>query len=47
MCDGRLLSRYEVPAWLESGAPDSSIWIITDDLADPDTATTLHWPSDY
>ena len=38
--DGRLLSRYDVPAWLAAEA-DDALWIITDDLADPDSATTL------
>ena len=23
------------------------VWVITDDLEDPDTATTMLWPSDY
>jgi hypothetical protein len=23
------------------------MWVITDDLEDPDTATTVLWPSDY
>ena len=45
--DGRLLSRYDVPTWLEGGTDETALWIITDDLADPDTATTLLWPSDY
>lgn len=45
--DGRLLSRYDVPTWLEAGTDETAIWIITDDFADPDTATTLLWPSDY
>lgn len=46
-CDGRLLSRYDVPSWLAAGTHESALWIITDDLADPDTATTLLWPRDY
>ena len=45
--DGRLLSRYDLPAWLAADTQDEALWIITDDLADPDTATTLLWPSDY
>ena len=45
--DGRLLSRYDMPAWLAADTRDTALWIITDDLADPDTATTLLWPSDY
>ena len=44
--DGRLLSRYDVPAWLAAEA-DDALWIITDDLADPDSATTLLWPAEY
>ena len=45
--DGRLLSRYTSPAWLAAGTQDTALWIITDDLGDPDTATTLLFPSDY
>ena len=45
--DGRLMSRYTVPARLEAGSPSKALWIITDDLADPDTATTLLWPHEY
>jgi len=26
---------------------EDAVWIITDDLDDPDTATTILWPSDY
>jgi hypothetical protein len=43
---GRVLSAYRLPA--EAGATmESRIWVITDDLADRDTATTILWPSDY
>lgn len=42
---GRLLSSYTAPAELDP--PDSRLWIITDDLADPATVTTILWPSDY
>jgi hypothetical protein len=45
--DGRLLSRYDLPAWLAADCPDHALWVITDDLADPETATTLLLPSDY
>jgi len=45
--DGRLLSRYDVPAWLAADPHPQALWIITDDLAHPDSATTLLWPSDY
>lgn len=45
--EGRLLSRYTIPAWLGAGTHDTAVWIITDDLADPDTATTILFPSDY
>jgi hypothetical protein len=44
---GRLQSFYEVPERLTGGNPDSVVWIITDDVEDPDTATTLLFPSDY
>ena len=27
--------------------PSRPVWVITDDLEDPDTATTMLWPSDY
>ena len=46
--EGRLLSCYPVPfTLLEEGDTDEAVWIITDDLADPDTTTTILWPSDY
>jgi hypothetical protein len=44
--DGRLLSRYDLPTWIGADS-DTALWIITDDLADPDTSTTLLWPSEY
>ena len=44
---GRLLSAYQLPVELTATAADGSVWIITDDLEDPDTATTILWPSDY
>lgn len=46
-CDGRLLSRYPVPDELRDPSEDDALWIITDDLADPDTTTSILWPSDY
>ena len=42
---GRLLSAYPAPAGL--AAPDGQFWIITDELDDPDTVTTILWPSEY
>ena len=45
--EGRLLSRFVVPDSLAADSNEDAVWIITDDLADPDTATTLLWPSDY
>jgi hypothetical protein len=46
--DGRLLSRYPLPTELtDPTVDDDAIWIITDDLTDPDTFTTVLWPSDY
>jgi hypothetical protein len=44
---GRVLSAYRLPAELADTARESRIWVITDDLDDPDTATTILWPSDY
>jgi hypothetical protein len=44
---GRLLSAYELPADLAGTIAERSVWVITDDLEDPDTATTILWPSDY
>ena len=45
---GRLLSRYELPSDTDvDDGGDEAVWIITDDLADPDTATTILWPCDY
>ncbi len=42
---GRLLSAYPVPT--DMAPVDARLWIITDDLDDPDTVTTILWPSDY
>lgn len=44
---GRVLSRYVVPTALLDEADEDAIWIITDDLADSDSTTTILWPSDY
>jgi hypothetical protein len=45
--EGRLLSRFVVPDSLTADADEEAVWIITDELEDPDTATTILWPSDY
>ena len=45
--DGRIISAYPVPAHLAGGNPDPTIWIITDDLDQPPTTTTVLFPSDY
>jgi hypothetical protein len=46
--DGRVLSRYKLPADLvDEITTDDALWIITDDLDDPDAQTTVLWPSDY
>ena len=34
-------------ALLDPDADDEAIWIITDDLADRHSTTTVLWPSDY
>ncbi len=44
---GRVLSVYELPADLAGTVVEQQVWVITDDLEDPDTATTILWPSDY
>lgn len=44
---GRVLSRYLVPTPLLDEADDDAIWIITDDLEDVESMTTILWPSDY
>lgn len=44
---GRLLSAYELPDELAGASINNQVWVITDDLEDPDTATTILWPSDY
>ena len=44
---GRLLSAYEVPADLAVTTAEHRVWVITDDLEEPDTATAILWPSDY
>jgi hypothetical protein len=43
---GRLLSAYRVPEPLDRTTIETQLWVITDDLEDPDTATTILWPSD-
>ena len=45
--EGRLLSAYQVPAWLTAGAADPTVWVITDDLEDDEHTTTMLWPTDY
>ena len=37
----------ELPAELAGTTVETQVWVITDDLEDPDTATTILWPSDY
>ena len=45
---GRVLSAYPVPTQLGPALDDDThVWVITDDLDDPDTATTVLWPTDY
>ena len=44
---GRVLSAYRLPAELAGTTAETQLWVITDDLDDPDTATTMLWPSDY
>jgi hypothetical protein len=44
---GRVLSAYPLPAELVGTNPDSTLWIITDDVGDPASPTTLLWPSEY
>ena len=41
------MSSYRVPAELIETTAETTLWVITDDLDDPDTATTVLWPSDY
>lgn len=45
--EGRLFSRYAVPDSFATETDEDAVWIITDDLDHPDTATTILWPSDY
>jgi hypothetical protein len=42
---GRLLSAYDAPDRVDP--PDGQLWIITEDLDDAETITTILWPSDY
>src|SRR4051794_20340163 len=44
---GRVLSSFRPPSGLTRSLGDSRLWVITDDLEDPDTATTVLWPSEY
>jgi hypothetical protein len=41
-----VLSAYRLPTVLAATTTDRTVWVITDDLEDPDTATTILWPSD-
>ena len=45
--EGRLFSRFVVPDPRAADTDEDAVWIITDDLDGPDTATTILWPSDY
>ena len=45
--DERVLSRYQLPPGHTNDAPDDAVWIITDDLGDTESPTTILWPSDY
>jgi hypothetical protein len=42
---GRVFSTYLVPAELDPA--NTHLWIITDDLANPNTPTTILWPHEY
>ena len=44
---GRVMSSYRLPDELIGTTAETRVWVITDDLDDPDTATTVLWPSDY
>ena len=45
---GRVLSANPVPNQLVPAPDDDTrVRVITDDLDDPDTATTMMWPTDY
>jgi hypothetical protein len=44
---GRVMSAYQLPADLTATNTERRVWVITDELDDPDTATTILWPSDY
>jgi hypothetical protein len=43
---GRVLSVYQLAAEMAATSSDACLWIITDDVEDPDTATTVLWPRD-
>jgi hypothetical protein len=45
--EGRILSRFVVPDSLAADSDEEAVWIITDDLEEPDSPTTILWPSDY
>jgi hypothetical protein len=45
---GGIMSNYPIPTELiDETVDDDAVWIITDDLDDPDAPTTVLWPSDY
>jgi hypothetical protein len=47
---GRIMSVYPVPPELRhrtDGAWRSVLWVISDDIEDPDTITTVLFPSEY
>jgi hypothetical protein len=44
---GRIVSVYQLPSEFAATTGEVALWVITDDVEDPDTATTVLWPSDY
>jgi len=44
---GRLVSVYELPNEFADTTGEDALWVITDDVEDPDSATTILWPRDY
>ena len=41
------MSRYLLSGEPVGSGRDDAVWIITDDLGDTESPTTILWPSDY
>ncbi len=44
---GRVASAYSLPPDLAGSVDHARVWVITDDVDNPASPTTILWPSDY